>query len=407
MSASGSKCSLVSVPEKEESLLRLPRTKPAEGFAGLCRVLWGSKILTSMLLFIPLGIASDWTHQSAGVVFTANFLAIIPLAWLIGKSTEDIAAVTGEVIGGLLNATFGNVVEMLLCIASIRSGQLILTKCTLLGSILSNLLLVMGCSCLFGGINHRTQHFTEAGAHVQVVMLLLSVLALGMPTAYADSMGDEDADAQAVVLKMSRYLAILLLIAYFMYLFFQLVSHRDLFGAEEADDEDPPDMGPWTAAIVLAVSTAVCAVSTEYLIDSITGTVKTWGLTEEFVGIILLPIIGNACEHYTAITVALADKMDLSLGVAVGSSCQMALLVAPFTVIVGWIVGQDMSLDFHSFQLFILFGAVMVVASVLWSRSTHWLYGVMMILAYLAIAIVYLCESTSVSTFHDRSSGIV
>lgn len=373
-----------------------------EGLQSFVKVLADAKLLASMLICLPAGFVAKWTGQSDGVVFATNFLGIVPLAWLIGKSTEDLAAVTGEVIGGLLNATFGNVVEMLLCIASIRSGQLVITKCTLLGSILSNLLLVMGCSCLFGGIMHRTQHFTEAGAYVQVVMLLLSVMALSMPTGYADTMSLEDENSQEAVIKMSRYLSVLLLIAYGLYLYFQIVSHRDLFGSQEEDEESPPDMGSRTAAVVLAVCTILCALSTDMLIDSIRGTVETWGLTQEFIGIILLPIIGNAAEHYTAITVALVDKMDLALGVAVGSSCQMALLVAPFTVLVGWMEGKDMSLDFHAFQLLILVGSVLVVSSALWSRATHWLYGAMMIIAYLDIAIVYLCESPGVSTFNDR-----
>eukprot|EP00933_Yihiella_yeosuensis_P066065 TRINITY_DN7014_c0_g1_i1.p1 TRINITY_DN7014_c0_g1~~TRINITY_DN7014_c0_g1_i1.p1 ORF type:complete len:457 (-),score=48.93 TRINITY_DN7014_c0_g1_i1:663-2033(-) len=371
------------------------------GFAQFFDVLAGAKILSSMLIFLPLGFAARWTGQSDGIIFICNFLGIVPLAWLIGNSTEDLAAVTGEVVGGLLNATFGNVVEMLLCIASVRSGQLVLTKCTLLGSMLSNLLLVMGCSCLCGGIVHRTQRFTEAGANVQVVMLLLSVMALAMPTGYADTMGDQDARVHEAVVHMSRYLSILLLFAYLLYLYFQIVTHKDLFGTESEEDE-PADMNPVCAATVLAGCTIICAISTEYLIDSIRGTVDELGLTQEFIGIILLPIIGNAAEHYTAITVALVDKMDLALGVAVGSSCQMALLVAPFTVMVGWAVGQDMTLDFHAFQLLILLGSVLVVSSVLWSKATHWLYGAMMIIAYLAVAIVYLCESKGVSTFEDR-----
>lgn len=381
-----------------------PQESSPRGFYGVLR---DNVFLSALLLFIPLGFGAKWQGCSDSTVFAFNFLGIVPMAWLIGKSTEDLSAVTGEVLGGLLNATFGNIVEMLLCIASIRSGQLTITKCTLLGSMLSNLLLVMGCSCLFGGIfglhlqdSAPTQHFTESGANVQIVMLLLAILCIGMPTAYADTMEDVDDDSSEAVLAMSRKLSVLLLVAYFMYLYFQIVSHSDLFG--DTEDEGDADMTPCFAAGVLAVCTCLCAASTELLIGSISGTIESWGWSKEFVGVILLPIIGNAAEHYTAISVALMDKMDLAIGVAIGSSCQMALLVAPFTVLIGWTFDRDMNLDFHSFQLFILIGSVLVVASVLWSRQVHWLYGAMMVIAYLAVAVVYLNETPQVSVFHDR-----
>merc|ERR1711920_1002606 len=163
-------------------------------------------------------------------------------------------------------------------------------------------------------------------------------------------------------------------------------------------------MGPLTATILLIFCTVACDRSTEFLIGAIEGTLKSWGLTREFVGIILLPIIGNAAEHYTAITVAMDDKMDLALGVAVGSSCQMALLVSPFAVLAGYAVDQPMSLDFHAFQLSVLFMSIISVASILWSKKTHWLYGAVMIIAYCAVAAVYLCEPKGVSTFTDRNS---
>merc|ERR1712157_215304 len=162
------------------------------------------------------------------------------------------------------------------------------------------------------------------------------------------------------------------------------------------------DMVPWAAATLLVFCTVACNRSTDALIDSLQGTISELGLSKEFIGIILLPIIGNAAEHYTAITVAMKDKMDLALGVAVGSSCQMSLLVSPFAVLAGYALGQPMSLDFHSFQLSVLFMAIMSVASVIWSGQAHWLYGAVMLLAYFAVAVVYLCEPQGVSTFHDR-----
>jgi len=376
--------------------------EPPGGFAG---VLKSSPLLALMLLFIPAGFACQEFHQSDTTVFLTNFMAIIPLAWLIGKSTEDLAAKTGPVMGGLLNATFGNIVEMMLCVASIRAGQLEITKCTLLGSILSNLLLVMGCACLAGGIvkgKSEKQTFHTAGANVELVLLFLSVLALSMPTIYGDDMNTADPDVTGSVVRMSRCLSVLLLIAYVLFLVFMLITNSEDFGSDA--EEETPDMRPLTATILLIACTVACDRSTDALIDSLQGTISELGLSKEFIGIILLPIIGNAAEHYTAITVAMDDKMDLALNVAVGSSCQMSLLVSPFAVLAGYAVDQPMSLDFHAFQLSVLFMSIISVASILWSKKTHWLYGAVMIIAYCAVAAVYLCEPQGVSTFKDRNS---
>jgi Ca2+:H+ antiporter len=368
------------------------------GFIG---VLMDKPILASLLVFVPIGLWAHASGQSDGVIFTMNFIGIIPLAWLIGKSTEDLAAMTGDVLGGLLNATFGNIVEMLLCIAGIRNGQLIVTQCTLMGSILSNLLLVMGCAFFLGGCFYKVQVFQQAGASVQCSLLLLSSLALGLPTAYGSMMSKSDEHDAWTVLEISRWVSILLLVGYCAYLYFQLKTHIFLFQAEEAEEEEPVDMAPATAVVVLATATVVTSMTTENVIDSIEGTVEACQLSQEFIGIILLPIIGNAAEHYTAVTTAVYNKMDLSLGVAVGSSCQMALLVAPFTVLVGWYFDQPMSLDFHPFQLLVLIFSVLIVMSILSNGQTNWLEGVMLLLAYVIICFIYFLERPQVSTFKD------
>ncbi|CAK0832733.1 unnamed protein product [Prorocentrum cordatum] len=379
--------------------------KPPERdcLGGFLTVLKSSPFLSVMLLFIPGGFACQWFSLPPTWIFLTNFMAVIPLAWLIGKSTEDLAAKTGQVVGGLLNATFGNIVEMMLCVASIRAGELEITKCTLLGSILSNLLLVMGCACLAGGLvkgKSKKQEFHKDGAYAEIAMLFLSVLALSMPTIYGDDMHEVDPHVKESVVKMSVCLSVLLLIGYALFLTFQLGTNAEDFGSDE--EEGDPDMTPLTATILLIFCTITCDRSTDALIDALQGTISELGLSKEFIGIILLPIIGNAAEHYTAITVAMKDKMDLALGVAVGSSCQMALLVSPFAVLAGYALDKPMSLDFHAFQLSVLFMAIMSVASVLWSGQTHWLYGAVMLIAYFAVAVVYLCEPEGVSTFHDR-----
>jgi Ca2+:H+ antiporter len=379
--------------------------KPEPG--GIVGVLADKPFLTFLLIFIPIGFWAAKTEQPDMVIFATNFMAVIPLAWLIGKATEDLAAVTGDVLGGLLNATFGNVVEMLLCVAGVRSGQLIVTQCTLIGSILSNLLLVMGCAFFLGGCFYKVQVYSQAGASVQCSLLLLCTLALGLPTGYGFLMQKEDQKDDDTVLLVSRYVSVLLLLMYAGFLYFQLRTHVFLFQSEAEEEEEVVDLIPTAATILLATATVITSMTTDQLIESIQGTVVAWGLSQEFIGIILLPIIGNAAEHYTAITTAVYNKMDLSLGVAVGSSCQMALLVTPFTVVMGWIFDQPMSLDFHPFQMFLLFFAVIICTSVLSNGQTNWLEGLMLLMAYVIISTIYFCESPAVSVFAERPNKLV
>jgi len=305
-----------------------------------------------------------------------------------------VAAKLGDTAGGLLNATFGNVVEMLLCVSGIRNGEISVVQCTLLGSILSNLLLVMGCSFLAGGCLHHYQKYNQAGAATQCSLLTLSVFAIGMPTIYVNILrGEEEWDHMVTV---SRWASIFLLITYFCYLVFQLKTHAELFEDEGGEEEEEaPDLSPGTASILLFVATVVTSFATDYLIDAIRGTVDSWKVSREFVGIILLPIIGNAAEHYTAITVAMRNKMDLALGVAAGSSCQMGLLVTPFTVLVGWVLDKEMTLNFHAFQLAVLMFSVFLVTSILNTGSSTWLEGYVLLVTYIVVALVYFFEGTS------------
>jgi len=264
----------------------------------------------------------------------------------------------------------------------------------LLGSILSNLLLVMGCAFLCGGLVYPVQKYNQAGAATQCSLMALSVFAIGLPTIYANILR-QDSEWEHMV-KVSRWSSVFLLGVYFAYLWFQLKTHAELFtdeGGGDDEEEEQPDLSPCTAAILLAISTVVTSFATDYLIDAIKGTVETWNVSKEFVGIIMLPIIGNAAEHYTAITVALRNKMDLSLGVAAGSSCQMALLVTPFTVLVGWAYDTEMTLNFHAFQLTVLLLSVFLVTTILNDGRSNWLEGVMLLVTYFLLALIYFFES--------------
>mmetsp|Transcript_54188 Transcript_54188/g.142714 ORF Transcript_54188/g.142714 Transcript_54188/m.142714 type:complete len:418 (-) Transcript_54188:235-1488(-) len=370
------------------------REEPRSDLQGLCTIFCDHKLLTSMLGSLPIGFMAAHLKWEPQWIFLFNFIAIIPLAWLIGKATEDVAAKLGETAGGLLNATFGNIVEMLLCISGIRNGEIIVVQCTLLGSILSNLLLVMGCAFLAGGVKYQIQKYNQAGAATQCSLLAMSVFAIGLPTIYANILRQDEEWEHMV--KVSRVSSVLLLMVYMLYLVFQLKTHSHLFvdeGSEE-EEEEQPDLSAPSAALLLAIATVITSFATDFLIDAIKGTVDQWKVSREFVGIIMLPIIGNAAEHYTAITVAMRNKMDLSLGVAAGSSCQMALLVTPFTVLVGWGYGVEMTLNFHAFQLAVLVFAVFLVTTILNNGRSNWLEGYILLVTYLLVALVYFFEGS-------------
>lgn len=372
-----------------------PSKAPRHGndFSGCLHIVWDNKFLSCLLINIPIGYWAHVTNWDAQWRFTFNFLAIIPLAWLIGKSTEDLSAVTNSTVGGLINATFGNIVEMLLCIAGIRQNEIIVTQCTLIGSILSNLLLVLGTAFFVGGVFYKTQTFSQQGAQTQCSLMALSVFSIGLPTIYVNILQQESEWDHMVT--VSRWASILLLFIYAAYLVFQLKTHAHLFEDEGGEEEEEqPDLSPVGSLILLMIATLVTKVATDALIASIEGTVDSFELSKEFIGIILLPIIGNAAEHYTAITVAARNKMDLSLGVAAGSSCQMALLVTPFTILVGWFYDKDMSLDFHLFQLAVLLLSVFLIISILADGSSNWLEGLMLVTTYLIIALMYYFEGT-------------
>eukprot|EP00878_Enallax_costatus_P033613 GHUV01037148.1.p1 GENE.GHUV01037148.1~~GHUV01037148.1.p1 ORF type:complete len:357 (+),score=74.62 GHUV01037148.1:890-1960(+) len=345
-----------------------------------------SSKLNVLMLCVPLGIAAYLAHWGATATFVLNFLALIPLALLLGDVTEDLAVRFGDTVGGLLNATFGNVVEMILSIAALRQGLYTVVSSSLLGSILSNLLLVLGCCFLFGGIRFKTQSFNAVANQATSSLLFLSCIGIIIPTA-AGSLSSDDVTSLEM-LHISRGTAIIMLLVYLSYLSFQLHTHHDLFKGDDGDEE--PVMSFPGALVVLAGITVTVAVCSEYLCSSIEEFSSKTGLSQAFLGIIVLPIAGNACEHITAVVVAMKNKMDLSLGVAVGSSIQIAVFAIPFVVIVGWITGHDFTLDFDPFATLALTVSVIHANFVTSDALSHWLMGVALITNYAIIALVFL-----------------
>ncbi|CAK7201450.1 Vacuolar calcium ion transporter [Sporothrix eucalyptigena] len=378
-----------------------------------------------LLFFVPFGIAAGALGWSAATVFTLNFFAIIPLAAVLSFATEEISVRLGESMGGLLNATFGNAVELIVSIVALRQGQIEVVQSSMLGSILSNLLLVLGMCFLLGGIwnmrdrnnNPMEQSFATVTAQTSCSLMALSMASLIIPATLYSAI-DDSADKKAKdasILTLSRGTAIILLALYVLFLFFQLHTHANLFDPEStpsafidglhsdegnSDDEDAvsstagedeePHMSPWSAAAVLVVVTLLVSICAEYLVDSIDEIVASGKISKSFIGLILLPIVGNAAEHVTACVVATRNKMDLALGVALGSSIQIALLVTPALVIVGWLIlDQPMSLRFETFETVVFALSVLVVTYTVQDGKSNYLEGAMLMGLYIIIALAF------------------
>ncbi|KAJ0417000.1 Sodium/calcium exchanger protein-domain-containing protein [Aspergillus carlsbadensis] len=378
-----------------------------------------------LLLAAPVGIALNYVDVDPVAVFVVNFIAIIPLAAMLSYATEEIALRTGETIGGLLNASFGNAVELIVAIIALVHDETLIVQTSLIGSMLSNLLLVLGMCFFLGGINRLEQHFNPVVAQTAASLLALSVGCLIIPTAF-DAWSDADTSKIA---QLSRGTSIMMLVVYGCYLFFQLKSHTEIYNApsqksekrrqkvsegdasrgiaqighmsaamagshqvsmQDPDDEvEEPQLSVFVAILTLCISTAFVGICAEFMVDSIDAlTEEGSGISKTFVGLILLPIVGNAAEHATAVTVSIKDKMDLAIGVAVGSSMQIALLVLPLIVVLGWIMGKDdMTLDFDAFQVILLFVSVLLVNYLIADGKSHWLEGVLLMMMYLIIAL--------------------
>eukprot|EP00180_Rhodochaete_pulchella_P001478 Plantae.Rhodophyta-Rhodochaete_pulchella.ctg22927.p1 GENE.Plantae.Rhodophyta-Rhodochaete_pulchella.ctg22927~~Plantae.Rhodophyta-Rhodochaete_pulchella.ctg22927.p1 ORF type:complete len:419 (-),score=79.09 Plantae.Rhodophyta-Rhodochaete_pulchella.ctg22927:68-1324(-) len=345
-----------------------------------------SSWLNILLIFVPLGIGSGIVGASQTFVFTSNFLGIIPLAMILGRATEDIASYTNDTVGGLLNATFGNAVEVILTIQALRQGLMDIIKATLVGSILSNLLLVMGFSFLCGGMLFREQFVKKAIAESNGSVLMMAVFGFVIPTLYqvAGSTNFSPANAERVSLVTS----VCLLVLYALYLVYQLWTHADLYeGEHEEEEEDGAIATLPVAVVILLVSCLLVAKCSDYLVESVEGFSEKVGMNPSFIALILLPIVGNAAEHMSAVSVAMKDKMDLSIGIAVGSSVQIAIFVAPFLVLISWIGGfQHLTLDFEVFSTTCVVLSVLLVNTILRDLSTNWLEGAVLLAAYVMVA---------------------
>ncbi|MDF5738488.1 MAG: calcium/proton exchanger [Nostoc sp. S13] len=351
-------------------------------------------ILLVLLLFIPVSLAAYFLEWGELIVFITAGLAILPLAAWMGTATEEIAVVVGPSLGGLLNATFGNATELIIALIALNAGLIDVVKASITGSIISNLLLVMGFSMLLGGLRYKEQTFQPIVARVNAASMNLAVIAILMPTAMNyTSQGINEQTLQ----NLSIAVAVVLILVYALTLLFSMKTHSYLYdvGLAEAEGEAEeisisdakPNIALWVS--VLLVCTLLVAIESEMLVDSLEVATSQLGLTALFTGVILVPIVGNAAEHATAVTVAMKDKMDLSLSVAVGSSMQIALFVAPVLVIAGRVLNKPMDLDFKPFELVAVVVSVLIANSISSDGRSNWLEGTLLLAAYTVLGFAF------------------
>ncbi|MBE9067097.1 calcium/proton exchanger [Leptolyngbya cf. ectocarpi LEGE 11479] len=357
-------------------------------------------IFFGLLIFVPISATAHFLGWGELVVFVTAAIAIIPLAGWMGHATEEIAVVLGPSLGGLLNATFGNATELIIALIALNAGLINVVKSSITGSIIGNLLLVMGLSMLLGGIKFKEQDFQPVIARMNASSMNLAVIAILIPTAVDFT---SPSITEPTLQRLSVAVAIVLILVYALTLLFSMKTHAYLYDvgtAEEEGSEAEPHAAPnlplWIG--VLLVATLVVAVESEWLVGSLEVATKQLGLSELFTGVILLPIIGNAAEHATAVTVALKNKMDLSVSVAVGSSMQIALFVAPVLVIAGWLMGKPMDLDFNNFQLIAVAVSILIANSISSDGSSNWLEGTLLLATYTIIGLAFF--------FHPMIEGI-
>lgn len=361
-----------------------------------------------LVVFVPLGLLAGYLEWSSSAIFWLNFLSIMPLASILSFATEELAEHVGDTVGGLLNATLGNAVELIVSLIALRNNQIRIVQALMLGSILSNLLLVLGCCFLAGGINRVQQSFNQTVAQTMSSLMAVSTASLLIPAAFHSTLPKDDggnSKYDGLIVSLSRGVSIVLLFVYLFYLIFQLKTHRSLFEEQPQDLDDDivaapgpsADIEPskqssdhvslWYASGILLITTLLVSLSADYLVGSIDGIVESSGLSKTFIGLIIIPIVGNAAEHVTAVVVATKDKMDLAIGVALGSSLQIALFVTPFMVLVGWVMNVPMSLYFSTFETAVLLVAVLITDLVILDGELNWLEGVMLLGTYFIIAL--------------------
>ena len=340
------------------------------------------KFLKYMLIFIPISFIAKFMNASGSVMFILSCLSIIPLAGLMGEGTEAISFYSGPKIGGFLNGTFGNATELIISFFALKQGLFDIVKSSIAGAVIGNVLLVVGASMLAGGLKFKTQKFNEKVSEVTSSMLLFAVLGLCIPALFTHTV--DPALLNTRYEGLSVFVAVVMIIIYILSLVFSFSTHKDIYNTEASKEGS----AKWTlkkAILILVVVTILIAIESEFLVNGVESITESLGWSEFFVGIILIPIIGNAAEHTTAIIMARKDQMDVALEIALGSSLQIILFVAPILIFIS-LFFKPMSIVFNEFELVALIASVVIANKVSHDGECNWLEGVQLLAVYLIIS---------------------
>jgi len=351
------------------------------------------KWLNWFLVLVPIALFLEFSHTGGmSVLFIVSALALIPLAAVLGHATEEVAEFTGPKIGGLLNATLGNAAELIITIVALREGLVVLVKASIAGSIIGNLLVVLGLSVLLGGLKHGDQRFDARIASVNATIMMLAVVAMMIPAIF-ELGSDEHHPSSDDIILLSDGTAVVLIVLYALYLLYTIfMTHSS---TERVVTEEEPAHAPDRKRLPLALgillgSTIAIVFMSEILVGALEPTAEAWGMSELFVGVMLVPLVGNVAEHLVAVQVAVRNKMDLSIGIAVGSGLQIALFVAPVLVLVSQFVGPEpMTLVFSNFELAALAGAVLITVLISVDGKTNWLEGAQLLGLYFILGLAF------------------
>jgi Ca2+:H+ antiporter len=338
-----------------------------------------------LLVFVPVVFVVQKLNPGAhSLLFMLSVCAIVPLAALLSHATESVAAKTGDAVGGLLNATLGNLTELVIALAALRAGQYMLVKASIAGAIVTNTLFLFGASFFLGGLKYHVQEYNRTGARLQAGLLFLATIALLVPSAITQA---DATTGAAFTGKLSVGLAVILLVAYALGMLFSLKTHREFFGSAEPAEESE---SPWpigTAVGVLTAVTVLVALVSEVFVESVQKAAESFGMTPAFVGFIVVALVGGAAEMGSAFSAARKNRLDLSVGIALGSASQIALFVAPVLVLLSYVIGPTpMDLQFWPGAVVMMFLATITVALVTNSGRSAWFVGVIVLAVYLIFA---------------------
>jgi len=359
--------------------------------------------LNILLLCTPFAFVSYYSEWNEAVTFIISLLALCPFAERISFVTEDMSKYTTDTLGGLLNASFGNITELVVSIFALKKGLIRVVQVSMIGSVLSNLLLVLGSAFLAGGFRHKEQKFNSTAAVTNSSMLIVLLFGLFFPALHSITLGETsgvnnvnvealvanatsaEVSSFAINLDLSRYISILMLILYGLSIFFQLKTHTYMFEGQEEDDDEPPILGVWGGIFWMGFTTFFITFLSAFIVDTIEKAAENLGCPMLWITAIPLPIVGNAAEHAAAIIFGYKNKMDISIGIAVGSAVQIAIFVIPLCVMMGWWMDQPMSLNFHAFETISSLLTCIMVAIMIQDGNSTWLKGAMLVVSYLIL----------------------